>query len=314
MSMKKSALIFGVNGFVGSYLVRELIDNGYEVHGSDRAADSPIAELSAFRTGDITDAEIVEAIIHELAPDVIVNLAAISSVGLSWRCPQATMAVNVVGPVNILQAAASLDRMPKVLLIGSSEEYAPSALPVDESAPINASSPYGVSKIAQENMANLYADRFGIPIYKVRAFNHTGVGQADSFVLPSWCKQIAAMSSSGTPGIIRVGNTDVVRDFSDVRDIVRAYRMLIESDKHGEVFNIGSGVGYSLSELLDRIISLSDCPVEAVGGPGLLRPTGNPGSICDNSKVKHELGWSPEHSIDDLLRSMYEDFHDRQNR
>ena len=310
--MKKSALIFGVNGFVGSYLVPELIASGYEVCGSDRCASSFVPGLSAFRTGDITNAERVESIIHDLAPDVIVNLAAISSVGLSWRHPQATMEVNVVGPVNILQAASTLERIPKVLLIGSSEEYAPSMLPVDESAPINASSPYGVSKVAQENMANLYADRFGIPIYKVRAFNHTGVGQADSFVLPSWCKQVAAMSPSEAPRTIRVGNTDVVRDFSDVRDIVRAYRMLIESDKHGEVFNIGSGAGYSLSELLDKIISLSDCPVKAVVDPDLLRPADNPVSICDNSKIKRELGWSPEHSIDDLLRSMYEHFRDGQ--
>lgn len=303
--MDKKVLIFGVNGFVGPYLAREFSEHGYEVYGSDRASESNVETLAGFRAADITNAEEVASVIGEFAPTVIINLAAISSVGLSWKIPQATIEVNVIGTVNILQAALTLDVLPRVLLIGSSEEYAPSDSPLSEESPLNASSPYGISKVAQENMANLYAERFGLPIYKVRAFNHTGVGQTSTFVLPSWCKQVAEISASGQPGTIRVGNVSVIRDFSDVRDIVRAYRMIVESDKSGETFNVGSGSGYALSDLLEKIVSLSDCPVDVEVDEELLRPSDNPVIICDNSKIERELGWKPQHSIDDALGDLF---------
>lgn len=306
--MEKSVLIFGVNGFVGSYLTREFLEHGYEAYGSDRAAECDVEGLSAFRCADITDHEAVESIIRDLKPGIIINLAAISSVGLSWKLPQATMEVNVIGTINILQGASMLRDAPKVLLIGSSEEYAPSEHPLAEDAPLNATSPYGISKVTQERFADLYAERFDIPIYRVRAFNHTGVGQAPTFVLPSWCEQVATISASGKPGVIKVGNVEVVRDFSDVRDIVRAYRMIVESDKSGEVFNVGSGTGSPLSELLAKIISFSDQVVDVEVDEGFLRPSDTPVIVCDNVKIERELGWKPEHSIVECLRSLYDYF------
>lgn len=216
------------------------------------------------------------------------------------------MEVNVIGTINILQGASMLEDMPKVLLIGSSEEYAPSEYPLSEDAPLNATSPYGISKATQERFADLYAERFGIPIYKVRAFNHTGVGQSTTFVLSSWCEQVAAISASGKPGVIKVGNIEVVRDFSDVRDIVRAYRMVVESDKSGDVFNVGSGKGQLLSELLATIVSFSEPAIDVEVDETLLRPSDNPVIVCDNSKIERELGWKPEHSIEECLSALYE--------
>lgn len=306
--MGKIVLIFGVNGFVGSYLTREFVEHGYEVYGSDRAAECAVEGLSAFRCADITDYEALEAIIRDFKPGIIINLAAISSVGLSWKIPQTTMEVNVIGTINILQVTSMLEDAPKVLLIGSSEEYAPSERPLNEDALLNAMSPYGISKVTQERFADLYAERFGIPIYKVRAFNHTGVGQASTFVLPSWCEQVAAISASGKPGIIKVGNVEVVRDFSDVRDIVRAYRMIVESDKSGEVFNVGSGIGHPLSELLAEIVSFSDQAIDVEVNEALLRPSDNPVIVCDNAKIERELGWKPRHSIEESLRDVFNSF------
>ena len=159
--------------------------------------------------------------------------------------------VTVPEGTTILEAARKQPRMPKVLLIGSSEEYAPSDEPLSETSPLDANSPYGVSKVMQERFASLYRARYGMKVYCVRPFNHTGVGQRETFVIPSWCKQAAEISRSGKPGVMRVGNLDVKRDFSDVRDIVRAYRMILESEDCETIYNVGSGKAIALRELLE---------------------------------------------------------------
>lgn len=304
--MTKRALIFGVNGFVGTYMTQELIENGYEVFGGDRALSSSVQGLCGFFRSDITDAHRVASVIKETMPDAIINLAAISSVGASWAQPQATISVNVIGAVNVLQGVLDAGSASKVLLIGSSEEYAPSPEPMAEEARLDASNPYGISKMAQEGFAHLYAERFGLPVYLVRSFNHTGVGQADTFVLPSWCKQVAQIACSGHDGVLRVGNLNIIRDFSDVRDVVRAYRLLIESDRSGEVFNVGSGTACPLEELLQRIASFSDEAIDIEVDLALLRPSDNPVIVCDNTKIVRELGWYPRYSIEETLQEMYD--------
>ena len=304
--MKKRVLIFGYSGFVGPYLAKEFIKSGYEVFGSDvKEPLSRINEIKFFKV-DILSSESVDKTISHIKPSIIINLAAISSVGLSWKFPQKTIDVNVVGAINILESSVSLKQHPKVLFIGSSEEYGQFDGVLKESCCLDATSPYGISKITLEMFAKLYKQRFGMHIFLARSFNHTGIGQADSFVLPSFCKQIASIEKSGQDGSICVGNIDISRDFSDVRDIVRAYRMIVESDKDDMVFNVGSGKAFSLRELLDYLISLTKYKVTVTQDSNLLRPSDIKTIKCDNHLILKEIGWKPEINIKHTLKEMFE--------
>ena len=304
----KKVLIFGIGGFVGRYLSEEFKKNGYEVAGSDVRRTDSIPEYVSFTAADLLDGNVVKALVADVSPDMIINLAAISSVGLSWKIPQTTVSVNVVGALNVLEAARALPEKPKVMFIGSSEEYQAADSPMDESTPLDANNPYGISKVTQERFARLYRSQYGMKVYCVRPFNHTGVGQRDSFVLPSFCKQAAQISKSGAPGVIHVGNLSAKRDFSDVRDIVRAYRMIIESDESDTIYNVGSGQAYGLDELLNYIVSLSPLKIEVQVDPERVRPIDTPLICCDHSLITERLGWKPEYTIFDTLKSMYEAF------
>lgn len=306
--MKKSVLIFGASGFVGRYLSDEFHNNGYEVYGSDLFRSESIPEYMSFFECDLLDSKKTEELILSVKPSHIVDLAAVSSVGLSWKIPQKTVAVNVEGTLNILEAARKCESDPRILLIGSSEEYAVSDKPLNEESPLNANNPYGISKTMQEQFSEIYIRRFGMKIYRVRAFNHIGVGQPDNFVIPSWCKQAALISKSRQGGTINVGNLDVMRDFSDVRDVVCAYRMVIESDDCTQVYNIGSGKAVLLRELLNNILLLSDQPIEVNIDPELFRPADNPFICCDNGLIKNKLGWQPQFDIFDTVREIYKSF------
>ena len=302
----KKVLVFGMGGFAGAYLAQELQTHGYEVYGSDLHAKK-IGNVTVM-AADLRDAEAVEKIVCEIKPDVIINLAAISNVGQSWGIPQATMQVNVVGSLNILEAVRTQDKKPKVMLIGSSEEYVDSDKPMNEETPLDANNPYGISKITQEWFVKLYREQYGLKIYCVRPFNHTGVGQRDSFVLPSFCKQVAGIERSGRPGVIKVGNLAVRRDFSHVKDIVRAYRMILESDDDTQIYNVGSGKAYGLDELLNYIIALSRQRITIAMEPSRVRPTDTPVICCDYSRIEKKLGWKPEHTVFDALDELYESY------
>ena len=341
MEKKKKVLIFGAGGFVGSYLAEEFRQNGYQVFGSDiqetdvtgnfsgASSDLHYAAQSQDRLftentrsqpeqdglrrahpcyfqADLLDANAVKTVINTCEPDVIVNLAAISSVGVSWNIPQTTVSVNVIGALNIMEAARACTSMPKLLLVGSSEEYETQEERISEKTPLNANNPYGISKMAQERFAEMYRERYGMQIYCVRPFNHTGVGQRDSFVLPSFCKQAAEIEKSGKPGTLRVGNLAAERDFSDVRDIVRAYRMIVESEDCTEIYNVGSDKAYSLKELLDHILSLCSSPITVETDPERFRPVDTPRICCDSRKIREKLGWKPQYSIFDTLKEMLE--------
>lgn len=299
-------LIFGIGGFVGRYLAQEFIDSGYEVSGSDISKNSRLQTEVQFYKADLLYSGEVKEVVSKVAPDMVINLAAISSVGASWGMPQTTISVNVIGALNIMEAAKGCNPMPKIMFIGSSEEYEDSEEPINESTPLNANSPYGISKMAQERFAELYRERYGMKIYCVRPFNHAGIGQKDSFVLPSFCKQVADIEKSGKPGVIKVGNLSVERDFSNVRDVVRAYRMIIESDDCTKVFNVGSGKAYSLRAILEYITSLSTQEIKVEIDSERFRPVDTPRICCDNSYIKAELGWEPKFSVFDAIKEMYE--------
>ena len=307
MDMKK-VLIFGVGGFVGSYLSSEFISHGYTVYGTDKVENTLLPKNVSFTISDLMKAEEVELLVNDVQPDIIVNLAAISSVGASWGIPQLTMQVNVVGALNIMEAARKSECQPRVMFIGSSEEYIISDFPMNENAPLNASNPYGISKVTQEQFAKLYREQYGLKIYCVRPFNHTGIGQRDSFVLPSFCKQVAEIEKSGKSGVIKVGNLSVKRDFSHVKDIVRAYRMIVESVDCETVYNVGSGEAYSLEKMLEYIIGLSSQQIEVQIDQSRFRPTDQPVICCDHSLITEKLGWEPEHTVFDALKEMFEKY------
>ena len=299
-------LIFGAGGFVGSYLCKEFLNNGYKVSGTDKGEGSALpSEVDFYRT-DLMQANEVEKLIGQIQPDIIVNLAAISSVGASWNLPQTTMAINVIGALNIMEAARKSEQKPRILFVGSSEEYVISENPLDENTQLNANNPYGISKVTQEQFAKLYREQYGLKIYCVRPFNHTGIGQRDSFVLPSFCKQVAEIDKSGKDGKIQVGNLKVKRDFSHVKDVVRAYRMIVESDNCNQIYNVGSGNAYSLEDMLTYIIGLSNQHIEIEVDQNRIRPTDQPVICCDRSLIGKELGWEPQYNVYDALKEMYE--------
>ena len=301
-------LIFGAGGFVGSYLCKEFLNNGYKVSGTDKGEGSALPSEVDFYKTDLMQADEVKKLIGQIQPDIIVKLAAISSVGASWNMPQTTMAINVIGALNIMEAARKSEQKPRILFVGSSEEYVISENPLDENTQLNANNPYGISKVTQEQLAKLYREQYGLKIYCVRPFNHTGIGQRDTFVLPSFCKQVAEIDKSGKDGKIQVGNLKVKRDFSHVKDVVRAYRMIVESDNCNQIYNVGSGNAYSLEDMLTYIIGLSDQNIEIEVDQNRIRPTDQPVICCDRSLIGKELGWEPQYNVYDALREMYESY------
>ncbi len=304
----KKVLIFGVGGFVGHYLAEEFMNAGYEVYGSDKVQTPTIQKEVHFEIKDMMNGDDILELVSSIKPDLIINLAAISSVGLSWNIPQTTIMVNVVGSLNILEAARKQDNKPRVMFIGSSEEYEISDAPISEKTPLNANNPYGISKVTQERFAELYREQYGMKVYCVRPFNHTGVGQRDTFVLPSFCKQAAEIEKSGKPGVIKVGNLSAKRDFSHVRDIVRGYRMIIENDDCTRIYNIGSGEAHGLDELLNYIVSLCSQKITVEVDPERVRPVDNPVICCDRTLIGEELGWKPELTVFDALKEIFESY------
>ena len=289
-------VIVGAAGFVGKYLTRELEAAGHSVV----TADLPEVNLQ--------NAPQVEALIEGAKPDAIVNLAAISSVGASWKCPADTISVNVNGTLNLLEAIRKHAPHAKTLLIGSAEEYAISEgnKALKETDPLEASNPYGISKIAQENFAQLYRKKYGMQIVCTRSFNHTGVGQTTTFALPSFVKQVAEIDKSGKPGKILVGNLSAWRDFSDVDDVVHVYRMLLENKNEFDTYNVGSGIANRIEDLLkDVILKFTPVEIEIVVDPEKVRPVETPYLCADNTRVKKY--WKGT-DIRTTLKKMYDHF------
>ena len=288
-------------------MVRELQEHGYSVIGSDIHPDFKDQTVKYY-PANVLDSDSISRVVATAMPDVIFNLAAISSVAVSWKLPQITFETNVVGTINILEAVRKNNKNIKILLVGSSEEYKALDRPIGETDEVNASNPYGISKMVQEKFAEIYRVHHNIKVTCVRAFNHTGVGQSESFVLPSFCKQIANITKSRQNGVVHVGNVSVWRDFSHVKDVVRAYRMIVESKTPKNVYNVGFGRAYKIEELLQYIISLSDQQIYIEEDHSRFRPEDTPLICCNNSLIQKDLGWSPQFTIFDALKEEYDFF------
>lgn len=300
----KKVLITGAGGFVGSYLIKEFEENGYTIIACDINKKSELDKYLYYNM-DILNKEEVNNVIKENIPDYLINLAAISSVGLSWKIPEKTVEVNTIGTINILEAVRENCPNCKVMLIGSSEEYEQKDTPLKEEDMVNANNPYGISKIAAENFARMYKERYNMNIICTRSFNHTGVGQLDTFAIPSFCKQVAEIEKSGLPGKIYVGNLSAYRDISDVRDIVKVYRKLLENEEKDLVYNVGSGKTYKIEDLLKYIVSLSSQNIEIIVDKDNVRKIDTPYICCDNSKTEKYFDGI---DIKDTIKEMYEYF------
>ena len=296
-------LITGAAGFVGAYAIRQFAEKGYAVHAAVLPQEQLAVDLQALCTVhhfDLLDADAVCALLQTVQPDRILHLAAQSSVAVSWKKPQLTADLNIKGTVNLLEAARKLLHMPRILLIGSAEEYgrlrenADGLQLVNETMPLRPVNIYAATKAAAEQIAAVYYAAYDLPVICVRAFNHFGPGQREIFVVPDFCRQAAEIECGLREPVIRTGNLDAKRDFTDVRDIVRAYVLLLESGRAGEIYNVGSGKAAAISDILSQILSSCTVAIRHEIDPEKLRPAETSYLAADTGKLRCDTGWMPE--------------------
>lgn len=302
------SFITGITGFVGSYLSEYLLSLNHEVGGIylhseelENLTEEAKANLKLYQ-GNILDEDFLNDCLREFNPDWVFHLAAVSNVHHSWKEKKATYEINILGVFNLLEACSYLERKPKILLVGSAEEYGKSDSneAIKESFPLKGFTPYAISKIAQEYLGMQYYYSKGLPILRTRSFNHAGPRQKPSFVCSSFCYQIAQIEVFNKEPIIKVGNLGSSRDFSDVRDVIKAYALIMEKGEIGDVYNVCSMKAYSIKEILDKAISLSDRRIEIEVDKERYRPIEIPYLLGDNTKLK-KLGWQPSYSIEQTL-------------
>lgn len=305
-------LITGASGFVAAHFLRFLdsLDEPCEVLGLD-VQSSPGGGYRfsySVRVVDLLDARALEGLLLEFRPTRILHLASMSNVGQSWKAPVESFTNNTNIFLNLLDPIRKHGLETKVLSVGSSEEYGlvqESDLPLTESKPLRPGSPYGVARVAQEQLSQVFAEGYGLDVVMTRSFNHIGPGQREQFVIPSFVKQVVEAKRAGkTRIILRAGNTRVVRDFLDVRDVVRAYHELLARGTKGQVYNICSGVGRSLDQVLEILSELTGVVVELEVDPGLVRPNELMTMIGSAHKLHQELGWTPRHEFRASLNDM----------
>lgn len=294
----KKALITGAGGFVGACLQEELSQNGWQVTTTDIQGDVDIHL-------DLLDAEAVLAHMLQHGYDAIFHLAGFSSVRDSWDVPQRAFALNVFPTIHLLDALHQAGGQSRLLVVGSSEQYGrlPAGVEeVDEQVSRNPQNPYAISKNAQEQMALSLSAKYHLDVLCTRSFNHIGPGQAKGFVVSDFASSIAAIMNGAAP-VVRVGNTKAYRDFTDVRDVARAYRLLVEKGTPGEIYNVGSGTAVSVQEVLDTLIRLSGREIQVEQDPNKYRPLDQPRIICDGRKIEQCSGWKPTIPLEESLRN-----------
>lgn len=303
--MMKKIMIFGAGGFVGRSIQEYLgklsdyhVINVFHRHEAVNQGDSICI--------DITDKEEVNNIIADETPDQIVNLAGVNSLGIANQFPQKTIDINVKGTINILESIKDNRINSKVLVVGSSEEYAQSDYALSEQNSLNPRNIYGMTKLWQEMAAEWYYKEHGIKVICVRAFNHTGIHQSENAMVSSFCKQIAQIESGKKENTVYVGNLNVERDISDVRDVVRAYIMLLNSDIDFGIYNVCSGKRIKLCELLDTIISFSSKNIKVLPDAKRMRGNDIPVIFGNNEKIWNAVGWKPQIDLNTTLKEIFE--------
>ena len=313
-------LITGVTGFVGSHLAEHCLELGHEVAGTFRwrSRDENLSVVKgkvALHDADLRDPVGVRTVIQAFQPERIFHLAAQSYVHASWASPAETLSTNIISQVNLLEAVreAGLTEC-RIQVAGSSEEYGmvfPDETPIKETNPLRPLSPYAVSKVAQDLMGYQYHESYGMFIVRTRSFNHEGPRRGEVFVTSNFAKQIAEIEKGLKEPVIHVGNLEAFRDYTDVRDIIRAYILSLEKCESGEVYNIGSGNAWQIGDMLSTLLDYSNVSVEVRQDPARMRPSDVPRLECDASKFKKATGWEPEIPFETTLKDTLDYWRER---
>ena len=314
-------LITGITGFAGSHLADYILEffPGVEIFGIVRWRSRMDNILHFQKKINLIEADLKEMgslkkCLAEAKPDRIFHLAAQSFVPTSWKCPAETFAINSIGQINLFEAALSLEQDPRIQIAGSSEEYGqvfPDEVPMKETNPLRPLSPYAVSKVGQDLLGWQYYKSYGMKIVRTRGFNHTGPRRGEVFICSNFARQIAEIENGLKEPVLYVGNLEARRDFTDVRDTVRAYWLSLEKGESGEVYNIGTGKAFTMQEVLDILLSMSELKVEVRVDKSRLRPSDVPLLLCDVTKFKSLTGWEPQIPFRQTLKDLLDYWRER---
>lgn len=301
----KKGLVIGAAGFVGDYLINEMHENEMEIYATKLSYEKLENSYAGVYDLDIMEKEAIVALLFEIRPDYIFHLAAQSSVGLAWKNPGLTVDVNIKGSLNVMDAVRELFYKPRLLMIGSGEEYGhimPGETPITEDNLLRPGNIYAATKACQNMIASIYSRAYDMELILVRAFNHIGPGQAPMFVVSDFCKQVAEIEKGKREPVMKVGNLAARRDFTDVRDVVRAYVKLVQLGRPGETYNVGSGNARAIQDILDLIISQSKVNIKVEIDPNKLRPVDVPVIEADISKLNALTGWEPRIPLEQTIQ------------
>lgn len=309
----KKALITGITGFAGSHLAELLLAEGVSVHGIQRWRSKSdnidkIKEKIDFHEADLLDAHSLYKVVDEVRPDYIFHLAAQSYVQSSWSSPSNTLEVNIIGTDHLFEAVRKSGLDIPIQIAGSSEEYGKvlsDELPIRETNPLRPLSPYAVSKLAMDYLGYQYHESYNMRIIRTRGFNHTGPRRGEVFAESTFAKQIAEIEKGKKDPVVSVGNLDAIRDYTDVRDMVRAYFLAVQKCEPGEAYNIATGKGWKIADVLNLLLSMSKVKIEVRPDPERMRPSDVEVLVGDASKFQKLTGWKPEvpfeKTMEDLL-------------
>ncbi len=310
----KKVLITGANGFVGSHLSEYILNNKLgEVYGAYRTKNEDFSNIKGIMKKielvecDITDSYSVDKTIEEVKPDYIFHLAAQAFVPSSWKSPVETLNTNIVGSLNLFEAIKKNNKSITIQIAGSSEEYGmvkEDEVPITEDNPLRPLSPYGVSKVAMDLLGYQYNKSYGLKIIRTRAFNHEGPRRGESYVTSNFAKQVALIEAGEQKPVLMVGNLKAKRDYTDVRDTVRAYWLAAEKCTPGEAYNICSGKAYEIQKIVDILKELTKKDFEVKQDPKRLRPSDVQILLGDSSKFRKQTGWKPEIAFEKTMEDL----------
>lgn len=318
-SSHRKGLITGITGFAGSHLAELLLSVGVEVHGIQRWRSKSdnidkIKDKIRFHEADLLDAHSLYTVVDEVRPHYIFHLAAQSYVQSSWGSPSNTLEINIIGTCHLFEAVRKTGQNIPVQIACSSEEYGrvlKDELPIKETNPLRPLSPYAVSKLAMDYLGYQYYKSYGMKIIRTRGFNHTGPRRGEVFAESTFAKQIAEIEKGKKEPVVYVGNLDAIRDYTDVRDMVRAYYIAVQKCNPGEVYNIASGKGWKIGDVLKLLLSMSNAKIKVLHDKDRMRPSDVEVLLGDASKFKKQTGWVPEILFEKTMKDLLDYWRER---